>query len=233
MTVRLSIYHSILRSDFGQEKLFELSLTIRQLKKKLETIVGTPPPYMKLSLRQADEPSDAIVAHLDDDDKTLGEYHPSDGQVLYVEDIDPNHTVAQLQEISKVEKFQLSDEEYKKRENTFLKWKEQQKRNNTNKPLTSTAETITNESMVSPENIKVGDRCIAKSENGSLNRRGTVMYVGPVDFAKGEWVGIKLDEPLGKNDGSVGGKKYFTCPPNHGLFVKRNKVIVENITKVN
>ncbi|XGW15011.1 hypothetical protein V3C99_000914 [Haemonchus contortus] len=55
-------------------------------------------------------------------------------------------------------------------------------------------------------------------------RSGTVAYVGPTKFAPGEWIGLVLDDPLGKNDGSVQGYRYFTCTPDHGLFCKSSKL---------
>jgi len=49
---------------------------------------------------------------------------------------------------------------------------------------------------------------------------GTVKYVGEALFQSGVWVGIELDSEQGKNDGVVKGHRYFSCPQNHGIFVR-------------
>uniref|UniRef100_A0AAQ5XNR9 Kinesin family member 13A n=1 Tax=Amphiprion ocellaris TaxID=80972 RepID=A0AAQ5XNR9_AMPOC len=48
-------------------------------------------------------------------------------------------------------------------------------------------------------------------------RRGTVHYVGGVEFAKGIWIGVKMDMAVGKHNGTVQGRVYFRCPPGHGM----------------
>ena len=58
---------------------------------------------------------------------------------------------------------------------------------------------------------------------------GVIRFIGPVDFAEGIWLGLELRTAVGKNDGCVQEKRYFTCKPNHGLIVRPSKVSVKGI----
>lgn len=62
----------------------------------------------------------------------------------------------------------------------------------------------------------------------SGTRHGTIRYVGlvPELDGPGPWVGIELDEPTGKNDGSLSGTRYFDAKPNTGVFVREKRVEV-------
>lgn len=111
-------------------------------------------------------------------------------------------------------------------------------------PIDASISTTTN------GDVRVGDRVIVSSSRGS--KAGTLRYVGVTDFATGVWAGVELDDPLGKNDGSVDGKRYyfskgihiislssvfihihtdndfayryFECSPRFGLFAPVSKV---------
>ena len=61
---------------------------------------------------------------------------------------------------------------------------------------------------------KIGQRCSVKDKDAV----GVVAYVGMTEFAPGKWIGVTLDEPKGKNNGTVQGKSYFECPDKHGKY---------------
>lgn len=44
--------------------------------------------------------------------------------------------------------------------------------------------------------------------SGMGSRAGILQYLGETKFAPGNWCGVQLDEPTGKNDGTVDGVQY-------------------------
>ena len=55
---------------------------------------------------------------------------------------------------------------------------------------------------------------------------GTIRYIGHTHFADGLWVGVEIDLPRGRNDGSIDGQRYFNCEPNYGLFAPPQKITI-------
>ena len=53
--------------------------------------------------------------------------------------------------------------------------------------------------------LKLGERVIVSSQTGT--KAGTLRFMGPTEFAAGDWAGVELDTPVGKNDGSVDNPK--------------------------
>lgn len=60
---------------------------------------------------------------------------------------------------------------------------------------------------------------------------GTLVFYGNHVTKKGKRCGIVLDEPIGRNNGTVGGHKYFECDEGKGILVAPYKVkLVDNIS---
>lgn len=59
------------------------------------------------------------------------------------------------------------------------------------------------------------------------NTTGVISFVGQTHFQGGTWIGVELDTPTGKNDGSVQGIQYFQCKAKHGIFVRVDKLILD------
>ncbi|XP_068212336.1 tubulin-folding cofactor B-like [Palaemon carinicauda] len=211
-------------NSFMAEKRFDRGLNIADLKGRLELITGATAGNMTLQVyNENDEP----VCALSDDDALLGSYNVEENYRIHVND--PSKKEGEFEDLSKVEKFELSEEEYAKRNDSVKSYLMKNKlgKYNAEEQARIDEERIAAEKAEEEKanTITVGSRCEVKTQ-GDPTRRGVVMYNGKVHFKPGIWIGIKCDEPMGKNDGSVGGKRYFEAPMKYGAFVRPANVEV-------
>jgi len=210
------------------EKRISPSWTVSHLKGRLETVTGIPPSSMKLTLKF----SGSQDVEIEGEDKEMGTWitglNPASAE-LVVSDLRP---LAQrnldLLDASSVEKYTMPEQAYEGLSDSVLAWKKANKlgRFDPHAPehAKQKADTIWTEAQ--ERGIEAGKRCQIGEDS---SRRGTVRFVGEVKEIPGlggPWVGVELDEPAGKNDGSVGGVAYFSCPAKHGVFVRPERVVV-------
>ncbi|NWR47336.1 CLIP4 protein, partial [Regulus satrapa] len=87
------------------------------------------------------------------------------------------------------------------------------------KAMIPTYDRITGRAMLSSLGLKLGDRVVIAGQ-----KVGTLRFCGTTEFASGQWAGVELDEPEGKNNGTVGKVQYFKCAPKHGIFAPLSKI---------
>jgi len=210
-------------NPYGVERRYERGMTISALKSKLELVTGAFAQTMKLSAYKEDK----LICKIDNDEALLGSYPIDDGMVIHAED--NNLKPDEYSDTSKVEKFEISEDEYQKRSDSVRAFKERNKMGRFNEEemaKKAEAQKLKEEAETEKaKNINVNERCEVRVP-AQAPRRGVVKYVGETDFKPGFWVGVHYDEPHGKNDGSVGGRRYFECPPKYGGFVRPTHVEV-------
>lgn len=62
---------------------------------------------------------------------------------------------------------------------------------------------------------------------------GKVAYHGRVEFASGEWVGVLLSEPAGRNDGCVNGKRCVHVVLTLMPFMRISRVLPSGTSEPN
>jgi tubulin-specific chaperone B len=144
---------------------------------------------------------------------------------------------------SSVEKYQMPESQYEQLSDTVLAWKKKQKLGRFDPNAKSAKEMVEerrskDEDEIKKKGIQIGMRCRVGRDD---TRRGIVRFVGEIVGLGGEkeagclWVGVELDEPVGRNDGSTkieveGGaqesKRLFECKDKFGVFVRPEKVEV-------
>ncbi|XP_033487893.1 tubulin-folding cofactor B [Epinephelus fuscoguttatus] len=211
-------------SSFEVPLRFNRGISIAELKRKLEMVVGASSSSMDLELFSV---SDKFLQKMDDNDALLGSYPVDDNCRIHV--TDTSGQMNEFTDVSKVEKYELPDDVYEKRTDSarsFMK-KHRVGHFNEEEMAKKKAELAAREEeqKAAADAISVGSRCKVQVV-GHPTKLGTVMYVGTTDFKPGYWVGVKYDEPLGKHDGTVNGKQYFECENKYGGFVKPLSVTV-------
>ncbi|KAL3478008.1 Cap-Gly domain-containing protein [Aspergillus californicus] len=224
------------------ERRITPSWTVHQTKTKLETMTGIPPGSQRLRLKAPGRPDQ----WLDGDETTIGDWGLMRGCEIEVHDSRPQAARVNFTDLSSVEKYVLPSETYETLPNSVLAWKKNQKLGRFDPNALAPAEAMSEQARKDKEEVEkrgiaVSKRAIILPSMPPHIRRGTIRFVGSVPaipFPGVEvesieaaaqlpiWVGIELDEPTGKNDGSVGGKRYFTAPNKTGVFVKPEKVEV-------
>jgi len=75
-----------------------------------------------------------------------------------------------------------------------------------------------------PNSYRIGQKVVVIRNMGKLEN-ATIRFIGETKFYSGvTWFGVELENPTGKNNGSVHGHRYFRCAMNHGLFVRREMI---------
>lgn len=233
----------------SSERRISPQWNLHYLKQRLEQITGVEPRNQVLQYfpnKYSNEFHKILNndSGIRDEDVLLSSLGLKDYSRIHVIDSDPLSTTNQLTNESSpsniplapgsssngapVEgEFQLSEEEYKRRANSVLNWKAQNKLGRFNPEYQTLQAQQQAKDREALANIHVGDRC--RVINISGERRGVVKYTGKIevlDNGEKEWVGIEFDEPVGKNSGNIGTIQVFDCRPGHGSFVKPTTVEV-------
>lgn len=182
--------------------------------------LGSSPDSMSLQLKNN---NDEVIANMSDNNALLGHYGPQEHYTIHVIDSNPGFNFEDFEDTSKVEKYEISEDAYAKRDDTFRKFKHKMMKKDPNF-MTKNKKHI-DEDFQEEESkaIQVGNRW----EITVGERRGEVKYVGKIpELANGYWVGVQLDEPTGDSDGKLGEHEYFTCGDKYGIFVRPNDLKV-------
>mmetsp|Transcript_38946 Transcript_38946/g.70909 ORF Transcript_38946/g.70909 Transcript_38946/m.70909 type:complete len:288 (-) Transcript_38946:92-955(-) len=231
--LRLDVSHSNLEQKW-HDLLFHEEMTVMRVKEKLYFHGGTPCAFQELFLRRGGTDNTIYLA---DDNKQLKAYGAKSGMEIFIKDTDP-HSMSRhggLEDVSQVEKYVMADEEYDKLKNSVRAIKREREAQAKADAAARAAEDPEGEELglerakpfeLTEDQVRDAYPLNSRCECDPGARRGVVQYAGPLIGVKGMWVGIKLDEPQGQNNGTKDGKRYFECPEKYGCFSKPENVRV-------
>ena len=228
--VLLHVKHNLVARHF-MEITFDMDYDIEQVKDQLYTITGTKPQFMEVS----------YLGQMLQDGKKLKDYNPAQYGTLDVIDHDPDSFAKNggLDDVSLVKKYVMTQEEYDARPDTYKKWRQKQIEANPQwvapwvikQRALRTEEVLQHGAIMPLEQAQEQFPLEGRVECSPGARRGTIKFVGylgrgPHTYADGYvepaavWIGVLLDNPEGKNDGTFNGKRFFEATQGFGGFFR-------------
>ncbi|BFZ54918.1 hypothetical protein PYCC9005_001955 [Savitreella phatthalungensis] len=199
--------------ETSSERRVSPSWSLATFKQKMWPITGIPPDCQILSLPGSY-----------DDETLLESFELEAYTAIRISDTRPKGSRPNYTDDSNVDKYELSTAEYEERTDSVLAYKKRHQLGRFNPDLQAREEAALRD--LQSGGVVVGARC---KVDGDAGRLGTVAFVGHVPeipAGGGLWIGVVYDEPVGKNDGSINGTRYFQTKPNHGGFLRPGKVLV-------
>lgn len=230
-TALLNVNHSNLKVTRFLELRMDLSTPISEVKDRLYRHTGTRPSSMTLLLRSSER--GPIRNHLSDETRTLADYGAVSGDWLHIVDDDPHSASAGgwLEDTSLVPKYKLPEGRYESSQNTYRAYKARMREKDPAWSMTSElAKKMNKLNVGGPDHeeekpqISIGDRV----EVSPAGNRGEVKFIGKdlEGLPEGWWVGVRFDEPVGKNDGRVKGVRYFEAQQGFGGLIRPSKITI-------
>lgn len=199
------------------ERYISPGWTLEQIKARIETITGVPPASQMLTVTDPHGHSRRSLESFGPS-TTVAAMGITEKSQIDVSDTRPRDQ--RLDFNGEVEKYEMPLSDYEKRSDSVLEWKRQ---NRLGRFQETPLQTPMHEEIEEECSLTVGKDCWVKLANGT--KKAQIAYVGSVEgIPAGTWVGLRLHEALGKNDGSVKGKRYFDAEANHGVFVRPSPV---------
>ncbi|KAM0801127.1 CAP Gly-rich domain-containing protein [Usnea florida] len=227
MTTARDIPILITSTASSSERRITPSWTLAHLKTKLEPVTGIAPSSQKLTLRLPDQERETPIEAEDEDIVQVGTWPLVAYAEIKVTSLTSN-PISTLPPLSSVPKYEMPESQYSTLPDTVLAYKKEHKIGRFDPAAPEIQQRKPpNKPPPIPE-IHPTTRCRLTD---SSTKRGTVSFIGAIPSLPGPpgapWIGITLDEPVGKNDGSVpSGERYFQCGKNRGVFVRAERVEV-------
>lgn len=228
----ISVY---ITSDLtSSERRISPQWDLKYLKSRLELITGIPPKYQTIQYYSIPNSNEYHTIcdgkNPQPETTTVNDLKIIPFSRLHIIDENPDselHGLRDDEEETKDVEFKLSEEEYAKRHDSALQWKQNNNLGRFDPKFNEVKQKdlVENESLA--EKMQVGNRCRVINIEGE--RRGVIKHVGKIEMLdNGEtvWIGIEFDEPVGKNDGSINGTRFFQGRNKHCSFMKPKQVEV-------